>query len=66
MQTESIREQLKKNTKWQWLEQQQEAFDEIKSNIANINSLKHYDPEAETILTTDASTKGLGATLWQK
>ncbi len=27
--------------------------------------LKHYVPAAQTILTTDASTKGLGATLWQ-
>ena len=27
--------------------------------------LKHYDPVAETVLTTEASKKGLGAALWQ-
>ncbi len=57
---------MKKNTKWDWTEQHQHAFEGIKRNIAEIESLKHYDPKAETILTTDASTKGLGATLWQK
>ncbi len=38
---------------------------ERKNDIANITALKQYNPSAETILTTDASTKGLGATLWQ-
>ncbi len=28
--------------------------------------LKHFDIREEPILTTDASTKGLGATLWQE
>ncbi len=37
----------------------------MKEDIANITVLKHYDPKAQRILTTDASTKGLGATLWQ-
>ena len=40
------------------------------STISKTNNtvpyLAHYNPKSEIILTTDASTKGLGATLWQK
>ena len=38
----------------------------IYRDIQTIVPLKHYDFSEETILTTDASTKGLGTTLWQK
>ncbi len=57
---------LKKNTKWESLSHHQKAFEGIKGNILNIESLKPYDPEAESVITIDASTKGLKATLWQK
>ncbi len=63
--TEPIRQLLRKETKWNWGEEQERAFNKLKRDIANIAELKHYDPEAQTVLTTDASTKGLGATLWQ-
>ncbi len=56
---------MQKQVKWNWGSSQQNAFDQIKSDIANIASLKHYDPNAPTILSTDASRKVLGATLWQ-
>ena len=57
--TQPLRELLKKNTRWTWECKHNAAFELIKCDIANIQSLKHYDPSAETILTTDAST------LWQ-
>ncbi len=63
--TEPIRLLLRKETKWRWGEAQSKAFETLKNDIANITALKHYDPSAEMILTTDGSTKGLGATLWQ-
>ena len=63
---QAIRELLKKNYKWEWMESQQLTFYEIKLDIADLKSLKHYDRNAETLLTTDASNKGLGAALWQK
>ena len=56
---------MRKSVKWNWGKPQQQAFDQIKTDIATITTLKHYDPSAQTILTTDASRKGLGATLWQ-
>ena len=64
--TEPIRQLLKKQVKWNWGAAQRKAFDQIKHDIAHIATLKHYDPSATTILSTDASTKGLGATLWQE
>ena len=63
--TEPIRQLLRKESQWNWGEEQENAFKKLKSDIANIAELKHYDPEAQTVLTTDASTKSLGATLWQ-
>ncbi len=63
--TEPIRQLLKKQVKWNWGEAQQKAFDQIRHDITNIATLEHYDPTATTILSTDASTKELGATLWQ-
>ncbi len=64
--TEPIRRLLKKDQKWNWEADQQTAFDTLKNDNANITRLKNYDPNARTILTTDACTKGLGATLWQE
>ena len=56
---------MRKEGKWIWGEEQQSAFEKLKEDIANITLTKHYDPEAQTILTKDASTKGLCAALWQ-
>ena len=52
-------------TRWNWTEVEQNAFDRIKSEISDIKNLAHYDTGKETILSVDASTVGLGATLWQ-
>ena len=41
------------------------TFEELKTYIAHLTTLEHYYPKAETVLTTDASTLGLGITLWQ-
>ena len=60
-----MRKLLRKDEKRSWGTEQQTAFEKLKEDIANIMMLKHYDPAAQTVLTTDASTKGLGATLWQ-
>ncbi len=56
---------LKKQVKWNWGPEQQKAFEQLESDIASIGRLKHYDPDAEAVLSTDASRQGLGATLWQ-
>ena len=63
--TEPLRALLQKRTKWNWTETENTAFENLKSEIQTIVPLKHYDAAEMAILTTDASTKGLGATLWQ-
>jgi len=47
-----------------WLQCHQAAFNEAKSSLVTL--LAFYRPEAETIVTCDASKKGLGAVLSQK
>ncbi len=42
--TEPIRQLLKKQVKRNWGPAQQSAFEEIKKDIADIATLKHYDP----------------------
>ncbi len=57
--TEPIRKMLRKETKCNLGAEQEHAFTQLKKDIANIAELINYDPEAQTVLTTDASTKGL-------
>ena len=42
------------------------SLQQPKKLITQLPCLAHYNPKSENILTTDASTKELGATLWQK
>ena len=57
---------LKKQNKWEWTEEHTNAFNNLKQLKTQLPYLAHYNPKSENILTTDASTKRLGATLWQK
>ena len=57
---------LKKNNEWNWAEEHTNAFNKPKKYITNTPCLAHYNANKENILTTDASTRGLGATLWQR
>ncbi len=45
---------------------QEEAFQNLKEDIANITRLNHYEANVKTILTTDACTRGFGGTTWQE
>ena len=65
-QRDILKKLLKKQNEWIWTKEHTEAFNNIKKLITQLPCLAHYNSNKETILTTDASTKGLGATLWQK
>ena len=65
-QTDILRKLLKKQNEWNWTQEHTEAFNNLKKLITQLPCLAHYNADKENILTTDASTKGLGATLWQK
>ncbi|GFU71311.1 retrovirus-related Pol polyprotein from transposon 412 [Trichonephila clavipes] len=57
---------LRKDTPFEWTSETQEAFDDIKKAILNPPVLTLPDPNAELQITTDASSRGIGAVLEQK
>ena len=65
-QTDILRKLLKKQNEWNWTQEHTEAFNNLKKLITHLPCLADYNPDNENILTTDASTKRLGATLSQK
>ena len=65
-QTDSLRQLLKKDTEWLWTEEHTRAFENLKQKITEIPCLAHYNSDYQNVITTDASTKSLGATLWQE
>ncbi|GFW30932.1 retrovirus-related Pol polyprotein from transposon 17.6 [Trichonephila clavipes] len=57
---------LRKDTPFEWTSETQEAFDDIKKAILNPPVLALPDQNAELEITTDASSRGIGAVLEQK
>ena len=64
--TDILRQLLKQDNDWNWTTEHTKAFEKIKQKITEIPCLAHYKSDYPNIFTTDASTKGLGATLWQE
>ena len=64
--TDRLRKLLKKNETWNWGNEQDEDFGKIKQMLTEGPCLAHYAKDKYIIVTTDASTTGLGITIWQK
>ena len=65
-QTDILRQLLKTDTEWKWTEEHTKVFESVKQKITEIPSLAHYNSNCPNLITTHASTEGLGATLWQE
>ena len=65
-QMDSLRKLLKKDNEWLSTEENPQTFENLKQKITEIPCLARYNSNYPNVITTDASTKGLRATLWQE
>ena len=63
--SEPLRKLTKKSEKFVWEDEQQKAFDQLKTDLSKAETLAYFDPKAETRIVVDASPVGLGAVLTQ-
>ena len=56
---------LQKGHTWSWTKACEKAFTEVKTSIASVVVLPHYDPNRPRQLTSDASPFRLGSVLSQ-
>ncbi|MEE4247163.1 MAG: RNase H-like domain-containing protein [Kangiellaceae bacterium] len=56
----------RKNTSWQWGEEQQKSFQQLKDWLSSDNVLVHFDPALPLGLACDASSVGIGAVLFHR
>lgn len=59
----SLYDLLRKDTKFEWTKERDQAFERSKRLLVNSTFLVHYDPTKPLILSCDASPYGVGAIL---
>jgi len=63
--SEPLTRLLKKNQRWEWGVEQEDAFEQIRARLLSAPTLSCPDFEVPFVLQTDASSVGLGAVLTQ-
>jgi hypothetical protein len=63
---EPLRRLTQKNAPFVWEKEQQKAFQELKSSLADDGTLAYYNPALKTRVIADAGPVGLGAVLLQE
>ncbi|KAK3698601.1 hypothetical protein QZH41_014579, partial [Actinostola sp. cb2023] len=63
---EPLRRLTQKNAPFVWEKEQQKAFQELKSSLADVETLAYYDSTLKTRVIADAGPVGLGAVLLQE
>ena len=61
-----LRELLSMNKPWLWGPMQADAFSKLKQELTSPQTLALYNPAADTLISADASSHGLGAVIMQK
>ena len=56
----------KKNIKWTWTNQEETAFQTLKTLLTKHTKMAYFNPKARTEIVVDASPFGLGAILTQQ
>ena len=63
--TATLRDLVKKDAEYIWTDSHNAAFEATKSLICRDVTLAYFDPQAESVIQVDASSRGLGAVLIQ-
>ena len=61
-----LRRLTRRDTEWQWTEEQENTFKEVKKLVTAAPILSYCDPKEELVIQCNTSQKGLGAALLQK
>lgn len=63
--TQPLRELLKSDVAWHWTREMSDAFNEIKGSLTTAPVLHYFDPAQPIVISTDASSYGIGSVLLQ-
>lgn len=65
IETQALRDLLKKDVLFKWEESQQRAFETIKESLTKRPVLQFFDPRKEIVISVDSSNSGIGTCLLQ-